>query len=355
MAYYGVSAPSCKWFESFLTGRRQYVEIQTNKGEIVKSDIRTISRGTPQGSILSPLLFILYTADLLKHLEHCNAHLYADDTQIYHSFSPNNVSTALVQINKDLDMIADWSRRNNLVLNPTKSQFIVMGNKFQRAKIKEQNPRIEIGGELISQVENAKSLGIIMDEQLRYVDHVNMKIRNAFYRLKVLYGIRKYLTVKVREILTESLVLSQFNYADIVYGPRLLSVTKKSIQRVQNACVRFCYDIPKRSHITPYLNERKLLNMENRRKSHLAYTVRKVIEFQKPYYLFEKLKWVKDTQKRPLRPCTKLSIPHHKTAFYRGCFKFAAANLPPPLREPMTLFKFKKLLQKHLLTVQNIY
>jgi hypothetical protein len=331
--------------------------METDRGEVLKSQTLKVTRGTPQGSILSPLLFILYTADLVKYIKHCNAHLYADDTQLYYSFAPNNLEMSLNKINADLETVADWSVKNNLILNPTKSQFIILGNKWQRSKIKEQNPRVAVGTEPITQVEKAKNLGIVMDGQLRYIEHVNVKVRNAFYRLKILYRIRKYLSVKVREILVESLILSQFNYADMVYGPRLLAETKKYIQRVQNACVRFCYDIPRRAHITPYLNKNAKLNMTNRRILHLACAVRKIIEYEKPRYLFEKLKWVNDTRARVLRRCTKLATPQHKTAFFRGSFKHAAAkvwnDLPPPLREPMAFLKYKRLVQNHLLDMQG--
>jgi hypothetical protein len=357
MAYYGVSEPSCKWFQSFLTDRRQYVELQTDEGGVVRSKIENISRGTPQGSILSPLLFILYTADLVRNLKYCSVHLYADDTQLYYSFVPHDLDMSISKINEDLDVVAKWSLKNNLVLNPKKSQFIILGNKWQRNKIKEQDPKIKIGTESIVRVENAKNLGMTIDEELRYVEHINIKIRNAFYRLKVLYNIRKYVSEKIREILVESLVLSQLNYGDIVYGPRLLAKTKNSIQRVQNACVRFCYNVPKRAHITPFLNERNILNMSNRRHLHLAYTVRKIIELEKPQYLFHKLKWVEDTRGRVLRRSTKLVIPPHKTIFFRGGFKFAAAkiwnDLPPPLRERIPLFKFKQLVKGHLLGIQS--
>jgi hypothetical protein len=97
--------------------------------------------------------------------------------------------------------------------------------------------------------------------------------------------------------------------------------------------------------------------MTNRRILHRACAVRKIIEYEKPRYLFEKLKWVNDTRARVLRRCTKLATPQHKTAFFRGSFKHAAAkvwnDLPPPLREPMAFLKYKRLVQNHLLDMQG--
>lgn len=358
MTYYGAAESSRKWFQSFLTNRKQYIEVDTG-AVILKSDTRELDRGTPQGSILSPLLFILYTADLVTYIKHCKTHLYADDTQLYYAFAPQDLNQTLDKINEDLEAIACWSVRNNLVLNPSKSQFVIMGSKWQRKKICEQDPVVLIGTEPVARVEQVKNLGLVMEGEMRYTEHINIKIRNAFFRLKSLYSIRKYLSIRVREILVEALVLSQLNYGDTIYGPRLLSKTKTSIQRVQNACVRFCYEIPRRAHITPYLNNKGILNMANRRHLHLAFVVRKVIEFERPKYLFDELKWVKDARTRPLRSHreTELRAPQYKTALFRGGFKFAATkiwnDLPPPIREPMPLLTFKRRVKAYLLERQR--
>lgn len=103
MAYYVVAQLAQKWFHSFLTGKQQFVEMQLEQREMATPQIRLIKTGTPQGSILSPLVFILYTADLVTKLEDCNVHLYADNTQVYHSFKRQEMSEAVIKINNDLN------------------------------------------------------------------------------------------------------------------------------------------------------------------------------------------------------------------------------------------------------------
>ncbi|KAF9815861.1 hypothetical protein SFRURICE_009759 [Spodoptera frugiperda] len=93
-------------------------------------------------------------------------------------------------------------------------------------------------GQIIERVSEARNLGLLMDEGLRFESHISSCVRNCFYRLKVLYGMRPYLSEELRVQLVESLVLSRLNYADVVIGPRLLSRTERLIQRVQNACAR---------------------------------------------------------------------------------------------------------------------
>lgn len=138
--------------------------------------------------------------------------------------------------------------------------------------------------------------------------------------------------------LCESLVLSKLNYADVVYGPCLLSRTERLIQRVQNACARFCFTVPPRAHITPFLNRANLLKMAPRRNLHLATLLFGVILSNQPEYLFRKLKWAHEARKYHTRASQYLILtPQHKTVAFRGSFRFAASHcwnsLPPPLRD----------------------
>lgn len=83
-----------------------------------------------------------------------------------------------------------------------------------------------------------------MDDELRFSEHVNGLMRNTFCRLKVLYGIREFISEDVKKLLSDLLFLSSLNYCDVVYRPWFLQNTKKLIQLVQNACMHFCYNVP---------------------------------------------------------------------------------------------------------------
>lgn len=308
----------------------------------------------------------MYTSDLITNLRHCKVHLYADDTQLYYSFDHRRTDEAVQRINSDLDLVYNWTKRNSLVLNPSKSKFMVLGTKQQCEQITKKSPQIIINSKTVERVSTARNLGLQMDEQLKFVEHINQKIRTAFFRLKVLYGIRDFLKVDVRVTLTESLILSIFNYCDCVYGPRIFEKTSRAIQRVQNACTRFCFGIPKRSHITPYLTELKILKMEGRRKLHLASLVHKVVHTKKPKYLHDKFEWLGDAHNKDTRSKvqSKMAIPSHKTANFRSGFRFAASkiwnDLPPPLQQNMSsyCFKFKLksfLINKQIELTENLY
>ena len=338
LKYYGLDDHSVAWFSSYLSGRQQAVQVRSPDGNTIRSGFREVHRGVPQGSILGPLLFIIYTADIVRQIKHCSYHLYADDVQIYIHVDPQNISRGLVDLNQDLDNIAKWSTRNALMLNPSKSKFMVLGSRKQINMICSHQLDINILGAPVEHVAKTKNLGVLMDGHLRFEDHVLTVVKNCMFRIRVLYKIRNFLSEEVRLTLCESLILSRLNYCDVVIGSCLSSRSKRAIQRVQNACVRFCFRVPRRSHITPWLNEKELLNMEYRRHLHLASFTHSIIKKQKPLYLYNKLAWRQYAFNSRQVSHYLLKTPFHKTRAFEGSFHYQAThcwnNLPPPLRRP---------------------
>ncbi|XP_052749329.1 uncharacterized protein LOC128200304 [Galleria mellonella] len=237
LTFYGLDEQSVGWFTSFLDNRRQTVKLVGRAGRPAFSDSSEVTRGVPQGIILGPLLFILYSADLIKQIQHCKYHIYADDVQLYIPASRGNVSGSVSKLNEDLERIANWSVKNAMMLNPKKSVYMVLGSKKQVKFIFSQNPDIYISGERIDYVKEARNLGIVIDSELRFETHVLKLVQSCFYRLRVLYQIRNLLNEEVRVTLCESLILSKLNYGDLVYGPRLHSKTQRLIQRIDVAAL----------------------------------------------------------------------------------------------------------------------
>lgn len=183
-----------------------------------------------------------------------------------------------------------WSNSNCLVLNPKKTKYLILGTRTQIRKIISLSPKIKLQNTQVELVSVAINLGVLMDENLRFDQHILQIVRNCFYRLKLLYQIRKYLKPHVRVKLCEALVLSKLNYADIVTCPRLLMRTKNLIQKVQNACARYCFNVPPRSHVTPYLNSAKMLKINYRSQLHFATLLFGIVKYKMPLYLYHKLK-----------------------------------------------------------------
>lgn len=291
------------------------------------------------------------------HILHCKYHFYADDTQIYISCKPSDVDAAINKLNEDLNRILLWSKKNNLLLNPNKSKYMICGTKFQISKLNLTN-KVLLMDQPIERVWEARNLGLQMDCDLRFDSHIVSLVRECFYRLKILYNVRPHLGVDVRIRLTESLILSKLNYTDVVYGPRLTAKTQRLVQRVQNACARFCFDIPSRGHVTPYLNKYALLKMKHRRKFHLACLLFGVLRCEEPSYLYNKLEWIASSRKCDSRQISRqLAVQKHKTASFRGSFRYSASkcwnNIPPPIRNTKSFHNYKVKLKNYILQSQQ--
>ncbi|CAG4966906.1 unnamed protein product [Colias eurytheme] len=175
--FYGFDCISSSWFNSYLQHRFQRVVLLKNDGNSALSSLVPVSRGVPQDSILGPLLFTIYSADITSCIKNCQYHLYADDLQIYIPVDRARIGECVRNMNDDLERISDWSRKNALVLNPTKSKYLVVGSKKQLSHLDEEDIRICVNSISIERVAVARNLGIDFDTQLRFEDYVTNLVK----------------------------------------------------------------------------------------------------------------------------------------------------------------------------------
>src|SRR6266581_3214996 len=160
-SYFGISGLALQLLTSYLQNRTQTVCIDSNS-----SPPSLLSTGIPQGSVLGPLLFSPYTTPLSQILQGSGVsfHFYADDTQLYISFSPALSHTPLSLLSSTLDLVHTWFTNNRLCLNPSKTEYIIIGSPYHRSKI--SSTAISISGNQIKPVTSARNLGIIFDSDL---------------------------------------------------------------------------------------------------------------------------------------------------------------------------------------------
>ena len=261
----GFDEVSLNWVGSYLAGRAQKVK---SNGEY--SSWNPIINGVPQGSILGPLLFTILVTDLRNSLQSTSFHQYADDLQIQKHCKFDDVNNAINDINSDLTNISNYSVSNGLKLNYEKSKFMVIGSHQNIKKINDSElPPILLDEHILDREKCLKNLGVHFDEYMSWVKHINKTVCKAYGSLRSLYRFKKFLSESSKKSLCETLVLSHFNYCDCLF-PSLAKYLSEKIQKVQNACVRFIYNLRKydRDHIRPFLIKLNWLNMENRRLSH---------------------------------------------------------------------------------------
>lgn len=200
-----------------------------------------------------------------------------------------------------------------------------------------------------------KNLGLTLDTDLRFREHVAICTKRAYTNLKFLYSHKEFLNQKSKIMLCDSLVLSHYNFADSIYGPCLDSLTSRRIQKTQNSCLRFIFGIKRRNRISHKLRDAEWLNMFNRRKLHLACTFHKIMLFKNPPYLYNKISFRTDVHNINIRNRGNVTIPKHKTHKFRRSFSYQIAHIynssPVGFRE-LSIGMFKRHYYEYLLQYQ---
>ena len=184
--WYGVSGMALAWFKSYLCGRHQKTKIDKSF-----SDSSLIEHGVPQGSVLGPLLFSLYTAPLSTIISSYGlSHLYADDTQIYISLTGGTATESLNMLQSCITGVSAWMAQSKLKLNPSKTEFLLNGSKSQREKFINLFPLALLDNE-INPADSARNLGVFFDSGLTFVIKFHRCPAPFFITLEILNASEK--------------------------------------------------------------------------------------------------------------------------------------------------------------------
>ena len=249
LGWYGIER---HWFEDWMRGRRQRV------GPDSTTD-RPITHGIVQGSVLGPVLFLIFTNDLPEHLDKQGTDIvmYADDVQFLHSGNPSNVIELQNRVENTLLKAQTWFNQNRLKINPTKTDVIVVRSRQRRAEIK---MKIQFGDAYIPLSETTKILGIVLDENLSWKAHVSAIIQRCYATLSGLTKFTHRLSYEVKKMIVESLIFPHIHYCLTVWGS-CNAGQRHRIQKVVNHCARVVHCARRRDHVSPMLRELKWLNV----------------------------------------------------------------------------------------------
>ena len=346
----GVEGTVLKWMESYLSGRSQSVQIKD-----VKSDSKALKWGVPQGSVLGPILFSIYTSplgDIVKK-HGVEYHLYADDTQLYLAFNPDEKQSeeeALSKLELCVKDIREWMYQNKLKLNDDKTEFLILGKKAHRSKINTES--VLIGETSVHPNQQARNLGVIFDSEMKLDKHVQATVRSAYFHLRKIASIREYITQDQAETLVHAFITSRLDYCNsILFGVNSYLLDK--LQHVQNAAARLITRTRKFDHITPVLKELHWLPIRKRIDFKILLLVFKALQGEAPQYIKDLISWYKPNKN--LRSANEMLLqtkPSNLVTCGDRAFSIAAPKLwnglPIEIKASKSVLIFKSKLKTYL-------
>ena len=253
---YGIQGTAKNWFIDYLKDREQYVQVPS--GEI--SGSRTVNIGVPQGSVLGPLLFLLYMNDLAYYVPEFYTILFADDTSL--SLAGENYEELLGRFNFLLDKVTKWLRVNLLSLNVGKTKYFLFkkkGEAISHGKVFMNNQEVQRVGKGQKQ-ETYKYLGVLIGEDLTFDEHVNRVRGKLVSAAFMLNQSKSFLPFKARLQVYRSIFESHLNFAAIVWSTSKNTVSKLS--PIQQKALRSVFILSRRSHVSQRLSEFNILKVE---------------------------------------------------------------------------------------------
>jgi len=338
---YGIRGSANLILKSYLSNRQQYVLHKNSQ-----SSLKPICCGVPQGSILGPLLFLLYINDMASVSRFMHFLLFADDTNMFYSNS--DIWKLMQIINSELDILADWFRANRLSLNINKTNFMMFG--YKKVPISNANTPKEfyltIDNERIKQVEFTKFLGVIIDQKFtwqRHISYVSLKVSKSLYALR---QVKFKLPRETLLALYYSLVYSHLTYCNMIWGCASPTVLQELLL-LQKRAIRIINKSSYLSHTSPIFKELQVLKLPD---INLYSTVQFIYKHRHNYLPlvcnhFLTTNDLTVNSSYSFRSISEYIIPFSRTCLRAKCINVRGpkqwSNIPIAVRNAETLSMFK--------------
>ncbi|MCU7801469.1 MAG: hypothetical protein KZQ70_15395, partial [gamma proteobacterium symbiont of Lucinoma myriamae] len=278
MKLYKLSNDAMLWFSSYLSNRKQKVSVNN-----VISEDDFIIDGVPQGSILGPLLFLMFINDLPLYTDSVNTDLYADDTTLY--ISGETLATVERKLQKALDSLANWCKCNGMLINTTKTKVMLITTHQKRASLTRELLSLNLNDDKLNTIANDKILGVVVDNNLTWSIHIDKTCKKIKANLWLLTKIKDYLSTKHRTLFYKAYIQPHIDYCNIIWG----GTSQMNLNRIFRLQKRACkiildYNV---EDVLQSMQELKILTVFDRLYLRKAKFMYKVSRSETPQYVNE--------------------------------------------------------------------
>ena len=335
------------WFADYLSNRTQSVKINDEV-----SSKRSIEFGVPQGSILGPILFIIYVNDMSDLKGNSEIVQYADDCQYIHTGKVEEINQIIKEAEETLKRTKLYLDKNGLMINSNKTQCIFIGSRQNIARLP-KDLVINFNGSEIKPSSQVKNLGIYMDSYMTFERHIDEIYKKTIGTLMYLNRIKDKMPLDIRKMIIQSLALSYINYCSNIWGNTNKTQILR-VQKLQNFAAKIAIGNGKKyDRATPYINSLKWLKIENKLMFDACTFAYKALNKCIPEWIL-KLQVVSDTTPVLTRQSNNLAVPRTRTNAGGKNMNVRAAvlwnSLPSTVKNSNNLVAFKRKLKDFYLS-----
>ena len=347
LANVGIAEEALAWVENYLSNRIQRVVIN---GE--SSSWGHVEAGVPQGSVLGPLLFLIYINDIVD-IVHTNIRLFADDTVFYVTVEDPQIASN--ELNEDMQAVSEWSREWLLTFNPKKTKEMIISKKRRNAI----HPNLTYEGTIIENVKEHKHLGLLLKSDLSWTPHINSTCTKAMKMVCVLRSLQHRLNRRSLKTLYFSFIRPVLEYGNIVFS-NCTQANDSDLEKVQLAAARAVIGARRFTSHSKIYDETGWETLAARRNKQKLVLMFKIVNKFAPDYLHDLLPaTVQNRTRYNFRSHSKFTIFRTRTDLFGNSFFPSVVkmwnSLPIETRKSESLQEFKSKLNKNRPKKNDLY
>ena len=337
LSHYGIRGKALEWFRNYLTNRRQFVHING-----ISSSKQPVSCGVPQGSLLGPLLFLIYINDIQNSSNILQFILFADDSNIF--FSHSNPTELVATVNRELSHVTDWIKANKLSLNVNKTNYMFFSNTLN-------NPPNQIMFDKmnISQVSSTKFLGVTIDNKLSWNIHIDNICKTISRNIGIIAKLKHVLPLVNLLMLYNTLIVPYLNYGILAWGNACSNLLNR-LFLLQKKVLRIIHNISFRSHTDNLFFQNKILKITDIYQFQLGQFMYNLKNNNIPPIFKTMFVFNNTIHKYPTRQANFIHLPLKRTLFAQKTFVYAGPklwnSLSDDIKQSVTMNTFKSKLKK---------